>query len=42
MRLMFYCDNIEAINITSNTVQFDHTKHVELDRFFIKEKLVGF
>jgi hypothetical protein len=37
MRL--HCDNIAAINIANNLVQFDRTKHVEIDRFFIKEKL---
>jgi hypothetical protein len=38
-RLMLHCDNIAAINIANNPVQFDRTKHVEIDRFFIKEKL---
>jgi len=37
--MMLYCDNITAINIANNPVQFDRTKHVEIDRFFIKEKL---
>jgi hypothetical protein len=37
MRL--HCDNIAAINIANNLVQFDRTKHVDIDRFFIKEKL---
>jgi hypothetical protein len=27
------------ISIANNTVQHDRTKHVEIDRFFIKEKL---
>jgi len=39
--MMLHCDNIAAINIANNPVQFDRTKHVEIDRFFIKEKLNG-
>jgi hypothetical protein len=34
-----YCDNRAAINISENPVQHDRTKHVEVDRHFIKEKL---
>lgn len=34
-----YCDNKAAINIAKNPVQHDHTKHVEIDRHFIKEKI---
>ncbi|KAK2983602.1 hypothetical protein RJ640_023136 [Escallonia rubra] len=34
-----YCDNKTACDIAHNLVQHDRTKHVEIDRFFIKEKL---
>jgi hypothetical protein len=34
-----YCDNTSAIAIAHNPVQHDRTKHVEIDRHFIKEKL---
>ncbi|CAL8119877.1 unnamed protein product [Prunus armeniaca] len=34
-----YCDNKAATVIAHNPVQHDHTKHVEVDRHFIKEKL---
>ena len=34
-----YCDNTSAIEIAHNPVQHDRTKHVEVDRYFIKEKL---
>ena len=34
-----YCDNRAAIQIAQNLVQHDQTKHVEIDRHFIKEKL---
>ncbi|KAH9762305.1 protein kinase domain-containing protein [Citrus sinensis] len=37
MRL--YCDNKLAISIAHNPVLHDRTKHVEIDRHFIKEKL---
>ena len=33
------CDNRAAISISENPVQHDRTKHVEVDRHFIKEKL---
>ncbi|KAM0034727.1 putative RNA-directed DNA polymerase [Helianthus debilis subsp. tardiflorus] len=33
------CDNEAAIQISENLVQHDRTKHVEVDRHFIKEKL---
>ena len=35
-----FCNNKAAINISENPVQHDRTKHVEIDRHFIKEKLV--
>ncbi|XP_073105207.1 secreted RxLR effector protein 161-like [Elaeis guineensis] len=34
-----FCDNKAAIEIAQNPVQYDRTKHVEVDRYFIKEKL---
>ncbi|CAL9014728.1 unnamed protein product, partial [Prunus brigantina] len=34
-----YCDNQSAFEIANNPVQHDRTKHVEVDRYFIKEKL---
>ncbi|CAD6223427.1 unnamed protein product [Miscanthus lutarioriparius] len=37
--MMLHCDNVVVINIANNLVQLDRTKHVEIDRFFIKEKL---
>ncbi|BBH09199.1 transposable element gene [Prunus dulcis] len=33
------CDNKSAIDIAHNPVQYNQTKHVEVDRHFIKEKL---
>jgi hypothetical protein len=37
--MKLWCDNKSAISIANNPVQHDRTKHVEIDRFFIKEKL---
>ena len=34
-----YCDNKAAISITHNPVLHDKTKHVEVDKHFIKEKI---
>jgi len=37
--IRLYCDNMSAIAIAHNLVPHDRTKHVEIDRHFIKEKL---
>ena len=37
--MKLYCDNKIAIEIAHNLIQYDHTKHMEIDRHFIKEKL---
>ena len=34
-----FCDNKVVISISGNPVQHDRTKHVEIDRHFIKKKL---
>jgi hypothetical protein len=37
--LMLYCDNKAAFDIAHNPIHHDRTKHVAIDRHFIKEKL---
>ncbi|KAK8921057.1 hypothetical protein KSP39_PZI020242 [Platanthera zijinensis] len=37
--IMIYCDNKAAISIAHNPVQHDRTKHVEVNRHFIKNHL---
>ena len=39
--IKLYCDNKSTINIAHNLVQYERTKHMEIDRHFIKEKLEG-
>ena len=38
-KCQLYCDNKAAISISQNPVQHDRTKHVEVDRHFIKENI---
>ena len=37
--MMLFCDNIAAIENANNLVQHDWTKHIELDRNYIKDNL---
>jgi len=37
--MKLYCDNKSVISIAHNPIQHDRTKHIEVDRHFIKEKL---
>ena len=37
--ITLHCDNKAAIAIANNPVQHDRTKHVEVDRHFIKDHL---
>ena len=39
MPMKLYCDNKATISISQNSVQHDRTKHIEIDRHFIKEKI---
>jgi hypothetical protein len=37
--MKLFCDNKAVINISHNLVQHDRTKYIEIDRYFIKEKI---
>ena len=37
--IKLYCDNKAAISISHNPVQHDKTKHIEVDKHFIKENI---
>ena len=37
--IRLFCENKASIQIAQNSVQHDRTKHVKIDRHFIKEKL---
>ncbi|KAK8946894.1 hypothetical protein KSP39_PZI006799 [Platanthera zijinensis] len=39
--MILYCDNKSAISIAADPVQHDRTKHIEIDRHFIREKLIS-
>jgi len=39
IKIKMYCDNKAAITIANNLVQHDRTKHVEIYKHFIKQKL---
>ena len=39
LHLQVYCDNKVAIATAHNLVFHDRTKHVEVDKYFIKEKI---
>ena len=34
-----YCDNISAVYMTSNPIQHQHTKHIEIDLHFVREQV---
>lgn len=39
MPINIYCDNKPAINISNNPLHHDQTKHVEVDRHYIQDKI---
>jgi len=37
--VLVYCDNISTVYMSSNPVQHQHTKHIEIDLHFVREKV---
>jgi len=37
--ILVYCDNISAVYMSSNPVQHQRTKHIEIDLHFVREKV---
>ena len=36
---LIYCDNISAVYMSSNPVQHQRTKHIEIDLHFVRERV---
>lgn len=34
-----YCDNVSAVFMSSNPVQYQRTKHIEIDVHFVRDKV---
>ena len=39
MATIAYCDNVSAVYLTSNPVHHQHTKQIEIDIHFVREKV---
>ena len=37
--MKLYCDNKSTIDIAHHPIQHDRTKHIQIDRHFVKEKI---
>lgn len=36
---LVYCDNVRAIFLSGNSIQHQRTKHIEIDIYFVQEKV---
>ena len=36
---LVYCDNVSAIYLAGNLIQHQRTKHIEMDIYFVREKV---
>jgi virulence-associated protein VapD len=34
-----YCDNVNAVYLSTNPIQHQHTKHIEIDLQFVRERV---
>jgi hypothetical protein len=39
--ILVYCDNVGAVYLSTNPVQHQRTKHVEIDLHFVRERVVA-
>ena len=37
--MLVYCNNISVLYISSNPIQHQHTKHIEIDLHFVRERV---
>jgi hypothetical protein len=38
---LVYCDNVSAVYLSTNPVQHERTKHVEIDLHFVRERVAA-
>jgi hypothetical protein len=36
---IIYCDNVNAVYLSTNLIQHQHTKHIEIDLHFVRERM---
>jgi hypothetical protein len=36
---LIYCDNVNTVYLSTNPIQYQHTKHVEIDLHFVRERM---
>lgn len=38
---LVYCDNVSVVYLSTNPVQHQHTKHIDIDLHFVRDKVVA-
>jgi hypothetical protein len=36
---LVYCDNVSAVYLSTNPIQHQRTKHVEIDLYFVRDRM---